>query len=84
VDVATPVTYERYTGNWRGSYMGWRMTTTTIRRQMRRTLPGLDRFYMAGQWVFSGGGVSGATASGRHVMQVICKKDKKRFATTVP
>jgi hypothetical protein len=31
-----------------------------------------------------GGGVPGATASGRHVIQVICKKDKRRFTTTVP
>ena len=22
-DVATPMTFERYTGNWRGSFMGW-------------------------------------------------------------
>jgi phytoene dehydrogenase-like protein len=87
VDVATPVTYERYTGNWRGSYMGWRNTPATAFKLMSRTLPGLGKFYMAGQWVFSGlpgGGVQGATSSGRHVMQVICKKDKKRFTTTVP
>jgi hypothetical protein len=31
-----------------------------------------------------GGGVSGAITSGRHAMQVICKKDKRPFATTVP
>jgi phytoene dehydrogenase-like protein len=84
VDVATPVTYERYTGNWRGSYMGWRITPATAGTWMSRTLPGLGSFYMAGQWVFIGGGVSGATASGRHVMQVICKQDKRPFVTTVP
>jgi len=84
VDVATPVTYERYTGNWRGSYMGWRTTTETGIKMMSRTLPGLGSFYMAGQWVYMGGGVSGAIASGRHAMQVICKKDKRPFVTTVP
>jgi phytoene dehydrogenase-like protein len=84
VDVATPVTYERYTGNWRGSYMGWGMTTTTTGKLMSRTLPGLGNFYTAGQWVFVGGGVSGAIASGRHVMQVVCKKTKRPFVTTVP
>jgi phytoene dehydrogenase-like protein len=84
VDVATPVTYERYTGNWRGSYMGWRVTPATTGKQMSRTLPGLDSFYMAGQWVFLGGGVQAAITSGRHVMQVVCKQDKRPFVTTVP
>jgi phytoene dehydrogenase-like protein len=84
VDVATPVTYERYTGNWRGSYMGWRVTPATTGKQMSRTLPGLDSFYMAGQWVFLGGGVQSAITSGRHVMQVVCKQDKRPFVTTVP
>ena len=25
-DVATPVTFERYTGNWKGSFEGWQIT----------------------------------------------------------
>ena len=84
MDVATPVTYEWYTGNWRGSYMGWRITPATAGTWMSRTLPGLGSFYMAGQWVFVGGGVSGAIVSGRHVMLVVCKQDKRPFVTTVP
>jgi phytoene dehydrogenase-like protein len=84
VDVATPVTYERYTGNWKGSYMGWRGTPETEGKWMNRTLPGLGDFYMAGQWVFMGGGIPGAIMSGRHLTQIICKKDKKRFVTTTP
>ena len=84
VDLATPVTYERYTGNWQGSYMGWADTTKTMDKMMSRTLPGLGSFYMAGQWVHFGGGVPGAVTSGRHVMQVICKQDKRSFVTTVP
>ncbi len=84
VDVATPVTYERFTGNWRGSYMGWKADATDMSKLMSRTLPGLGSFYMAGQWIFQGGGVPGAIVSGRHVIQVICKKDKKQFTTTVP
>ena len=82
--MATPVTYERYTGNWQGSYMGWATTTETMGKSMSRTLPGLGSLYMAGQWVFFSGGVPGAVMSGRHVMQVICKQDKRPFVTTVP
>jgi phytoene dehydrogenase-like protein len=79
VDVATPVTYERYTNNWRGSYMGWKADATDMSKLMKRTLPGLENFYMAGQWIFQGGGVPSAITSGRHLIQVICKEDKKRF-----
>jgi len=84
VDVATPVTYERYTSSWQGSYMGWADTTETIGKIMSRTLPGLGSFYMAGQWVYFGGGVPGAIMSGRHLIQIICKQDKKKFVTTTP
>ena len=84
VDVATPVTYERYTGNWRGSYMGWNGMPTETGKWMSNRLPGLKNFYMAGQWVFPGGGVPGAITSGRHLIQNICKKDKIRFEAPVP
>jgi phytoene dehydrogenase-like protein len=48
-DVATPMTWVRNTGNWRGAYEGWRRNTETP-RQMSKTLSGLDNFYMAGQF----------------------------------
>jgi len=83
-DVATPMTWVRYTGNWKGSYEGWMITTRTLMMQMRKTLPGLSNFYMAGQWVNPGGGMSTAVMSGRHTIQVICKKDKKNFVASTP
>jgi phytoene dehydrogenase-like protein len=51
---------------------------------MDKTLPGLDSFYMVGQWVEPGGGLPPAAQSGRNVIQVICKKDKKSFVTSTP
>jgi phytoene dehydrogenase-like protein len=83
-DVATPMTWVRYTGNWKGSYMGWLPTTNTFMMRMKKTLPGLDNFYMAGQWVNPGGGMSTAAISGNHTIQLICKKDKKKFLTSNP
>jgi phytoene desaturase len=83
-DVATPMTWERYTGNWRGSYEGWLPATQSLRMHMSKTLSGLDNFYMAGQWVEPGGGLPTAAMSGRNVTQIICKKDKRRFETTTP
>jgi phytoene dehydrogenase-like protein len=83
-DVATPVTLARYTGNWRGSFMGWRVTQETFNLRMKKTLPGLGQFYMVGQWVEPGGGLPPAALSGRHVTQLICKRDGKEFMTRVP
>ena len=82
-DVATPTTFERYTGNWKGSFEGWQVTPNTwsIGKVMRKTLPNLDNFYMAGQWVEPGGGLPPAAMSGRNVMQIICKKERKKFTT---
>jgi phytoene dehydrogenase-like protein len=83
-DVATPVTWVRYTGNWRGSYEGWLPDGEMIMKGMKKTLPGLENFYMAGQWVEPGGGMPTAALSGRNVIQIICNKDKKTFITTKP
>jgi phytoene dehydrogenase-like protein len=88
VDVATPMTYERYTGNWQGSMEGWLLTTRTIGmtmgRGMDKTVSGLDHFYMAGQWVQPGGGVPTAAQSGRDVIETICKRDDMPFTTQAP
>ena len=81
-DVATPMTFVRYTGNWRGSYEGWLVTPDSFFLTLPNTLPGLSRFYMAGQWVSTGGGVSGAVTSGRTVVKMMCKEFNQKFRTT--
>jgi phytoene dehydrogenase-like protein len=83
-DVATPITWERYTGNWRASHEGWLMTTKNLSMQLSKTLPGLKNLYMAGQWVEPGGSLPYVAVSGRNITQIICKKDKKPFITTIP
>ena len=84
-DLATPITWERYTGNWRGSYEGWMFDSDfSPLSSMRKTLPGLDNFYMAGQWVNPGGGIPTAVMSGNHTIQMICREDKKMFTSSKP
>jgi phytoene dehydrogenase-like protein len=83
-DVATPITFKRYTGNWQGSFEGWMITPKTMMLRMKKTLPGLDAFYMVGQWINPGGGLPTGAITGRHVTQILCKRDKKPFVTTVP
>jgi phytoene dehydrogenase-like protein len=82
-DVATPISFERYTGNWQGSIAGWMITPQTWNIRRRRTLPELENFYMAGHWV-DPLGVPMAALSGRNVVQIICKAEGKRFGATSP
>jgi phytoene dehydrogenase-like protein len=85
VDVATPITYKRYTNNWQGSFEGWLLTTENLGKSTRgfdKTLPGLDNFYMIGQWVTPGGGLPPAAQSGRDVIQIISHRDGRPFTTT--
>lgn len=82
IDVATPITFERYTGTWQGSFMGWKPDINVPRKLKRKTLPGLTGFYMAGQWVEYTGGISAAAKSGRDVVQIICKADNRDFSTS--
>lgn len=81
IDVSTPSTVIRYTNNWKGSFEGWLLTPKMGLRSFKKVLPGLDNFYMAGQWVEPGGGLPAALMSGRNVAQIICKKDRKKFTT---
>ncbi|GAH42418.1 unnamed protein product, partial [marine sediment metagenome] len=83
IDVATPATFSRYTNNWKGSTQGWEWTPGLIPEFIKKELPGLKNFYLIGQWVEPGGGVPTAAMSGRNVTQIICKRDKKPFVTTV-
>lgn len=81
-DVATPLSYERYTANWQGSSCGWLLTPAMMRRMLiglPKTLPGLRGLYLAGQWVEPGGSVPICAASGRIAVQMICRDDRRRF-----
>lgn len=76
-DVATPLTFERYTGNWQGSFEGWMPTPKAMMKRMSKTLPGLNHFYMAGQWVQAGGGLPSGVMTGKEVIGLIAKEVSK-------
>ena len=80
-DIATPVTWERYTGNWRGSYQGWLPTIEMFGKFLPKELPKLKNFYMTGQWTFPGGGVPMCMAQARILIKYLCKKEKKEFVS---
>jgi phytoene dehydrogenase-like protein len=82
-DVATPVSFERFTGNWQGCYLGWLASPECMDLRVSKTLPGLSNFYMVGTWVLQSS-LAIAAASGRQVTQIICKADQKQFVASTP
>jgi phytoene dehydrogenase-like protein len=83
VDLATPLTFWRNARSWRGAYEGWIPAANAL-KHVPKELPGLKRFYMAGQWVEPGGGVPVATMSGRHVVEIICAALDRPFIPVRP
>jgi phytoene dehydrogenase-like protein len=81
VDVATPATIIRYTGNWKGSMEGWLLTPETGIKQLPHTLPQLKNFYMAGQWLSPGGGLPAGLLTARKAALSICRSNKVKFRT---
>jgi phytoene dehydrogenase-like protein len=85
-DVVTPHTFERYTGNWKGTYMTWILSPEFQRkhRYIPKTVPGLAGLYLASMWTNPPGGIPGAASVGREVVQILCHEDRQRFVTSTP
>jgi len=84
VDVATPLTTERFTGSYQG-YQAWpvpdqKMLDALMGKGLSKTLPGLDNFFMVGQWA-GGIGLPNVAAMGRRAIADLCKQDGRRFRT---
>jgi phytoene dehydrogenase-like protein len=81
VDVATPLSFWQHARSWRGAYEGWMPRGESMFGHVKKTLPGLQGLYMAGQWVEPGGGVPTAILSGRQVTQLLCDDRNHVFST---
>ena len=82
VDVATPMTTLRFTGNGHGyrSPITGMVRALFTGRRLSQTLPGLASFYMVGQWA-GVPGVPMVAAMGRDVVRAICRSDRRAFRT---
>jgi phytoene desaturase len=79
IDVATPMTYERYCNAYRGAWMSYATTPNAKIRFITGVLPGLDNFYLTGQWLMPPGGLPTAVMTGKWTIQRICKKENMEF-----
>jgi len=80
-DVATPKTDVRYTGVKDGAYEGFMPSKENMMKSLKMQLPKLQNFYMAGQWLFPGGGLPPSAQTGKWSVQLICKKEKEKFVS---
>ncbi|MHB8780228.1 MAG: FAD-dependent oxidoreductase [Candidatus Geothermincolia bacterium] len=74
MEIATPLTNMRYTGNLKGSYIGYTYTpqdTEVTRMPNNGPLPGL---YFAGAWVRSGGGYETCIGSGYRAARLVLQE----------
>jgi phytoene dehydrogenase-like protein len=71
-DVATPLTYERYCGNWKGSWMS-AITPDTKFKPYPSVIKGLGGIYFAGQRIMPPGGIPPAMMSARTAVQHLCR-----------
>ncbi len=79
VDVSSPATVFRYTGNWKGTMEGWLVEPGASFKPLPNTLPGLRHFVMVGQWVMPGGGLPSGPMTARPALKAICRHDHLPF-----
>jgi phytoene dehydrogenase-like protein len=79
-DVATPLTYERYSGNWKGSWMT--MMAHSIRvRAYPPVVSNISGVYFAGHRMRAPGGMPVSAMSGRTAVQYLCRDTETLFVS---
>ncbi len=81
VDVATPRTTVNYTGVWKGAYEGF-MPSREVIDGLPMQIEGLKNLYLAGQWLFPGGGLPPAAQTGKWAIKLIQRHLQKTFVVS--
>lgn len=80
LEIATPVTYWRYTGNRNGSTMGTSPTDKNIRRRIAHYKTPVENLFLGGHWAEYGGGMPMAVkAASNASLMVLEKANRKEF-----
>ncbi len=84
-DVVTPISAEHWTAAYRGcqAYGAPKEYQKDVTKNgVSKTLPGLQNFYMVGQWAGGTIGLNTVCLMGRNLVRDLCKKDEKKFTTS--
>ena len=74
MEVATPVTYHRYTGNRDGSIMGATPSPRNVRNKVARCRTPVEGLLLAGHWAEVGGGVPIAMRAAANASLIVLKE----------
>ena len=83
MDIATPLTYLRYTGNKNGAIMGFRLSLKNIRNRIARYSTPVKNLFVGGQWAELGGGVPVAVRAGMNSALMILRKESPETYTVL-
>ncbi len=80
LDIATPVTHQRYTGNRGGTMMGARPGKANMQAGVAHYKTPVENLYLSGHWAELGGGIPVAVRAALNSTLLILKKtDRKKF-----
>jgi prolycopene isomerase len=81
MEIATPVTYWRYTKNRDGSTMGAKPTGKNINRNIAHYRTPLNNVFLGGHWAEYGGGMAIAVKAAANASLMVLKQlEKEEFA----
>lgn len=75
LDIATPITYLRYTGNRNGAIMGFQPSFRNIRNNVAQYSTPVKNLFVGSQWAELGGGVPNAVRAGMNSALLIIKNE---------
>ena len=79
-ETATPFTYYRYTGNFRGTMMGPRPGKENMQNKVASHFTEINNLLVGGQWSELGGGIPTTSRAAMNTALIILRKEnKKRF-----
>lgn len=74
VEVVTPKSFNRFTGAYKGAFMGFVQTPWVKKEVHLGAVDGIDNFVLAGQWLQTPGGLPNALVTGRFAVQRLLKR----------
>jgi prolycopene isomerase len=75
-EIATPITYGRFTGNRDGAIMGFRPTRRNLRAGIARHATPVPNVLIGGQWAEVGGGLPSAVRAGANAAAEILRRER--------
>jgi len=76
IEIATPLTMERYTGNYKGAIYGWSQVISQSGLDRLRAQTPIKNLYLSGAWTRPGGGMAAVMLSGKQIADRLLKRTR--------